>query len=223
MGCHYQFLFNELIFNRIDIDIHKKIRLVITHFNSLTEVASNFQVAITSYQWEHFPPLILNITIASSLTVFEICWWCIIFIQHLWSEIKSEVCYILAWTQWGRAMHICVSKRTIIGSDNGLSPDRRQAIIWTNAGLLLIGPLGTNLSEILIKILTFSFKKMHLKVSSAKQRPFCVGLNLLNVELFRIFCSSCCLHPPPTPKWFRWRSEFRIKLSLQVKQWWYSF
>ena len=29
-------------------------------------------------------------------------------------------------------MHIYVSKLTIMGSDNGLSPDRRQAIIWTN-------------------------------------------------------------------------------------------
>ena len=75
--------------------------------------------------------------------------------------------------------HICVSKRTIIDSDNGLSPDRRQAIIWTNAGLLLFGPLGTNFSEILIGILTFSFKKMRLKVSSAKRRPFCLGLNVL--------------------------------------------
>ena len=47
--------------------------------------------------------------------------------------------------------HICVSKLTIIGSDNGLSPDRRHAIIWTNAELLLIGPWGTNFSEILIR------------------------------------------------------------------------
>ena len=83
-------------------------------------------------------------------------------------------------THWGRVTHICVSKLTIIGSDNGLSPDRRQAILWTNAGLLLIEPLGTNFSEILIEILTFSFKKMHLKVSSAKRRPFCLGLNVLN-------------------------------------------
>ena len=82
-------------------------------------------------------------------------------------------------THWGRVTHICISKLTIIGSDNGLSPDRRQAIIWTNAGLLLIGPLGTIFSEILIKILTFSFKKMRLKVSSAKRRPFCLGLNVL--------------------------------------------
>ena len=41
--------------------------------------------------------------------------------------------------------YICVGKLTIIGSDNGLSPGRRQAIIWTNAGILLIGTLGTKL------------------------------------------------------------------------------
>ena len=75
--------------------------------------------------------------------------------------------------------HICVSRQTITGSDNGLSPGWRQAIIWTNAGILLIGPLGTNFSENLIEILTFSFKKMRLKVSSAKWRPFCLGLNVL--------------------------------------------
>ena len=80
---------------------------------------------------------------------------------------------------WGWVMHICISEPNIIGSDNGLSPGRRQAIIWTNAGILLIGPLGTNFSEILIKIITFSFKKMYLKMSSAKRQPFCLGLNVL--------------------------------------------
>ena len=82
-------------------------------------------------------------------------------------------------THWGRVTLICVNKLTIIGSDNGLSPGRRQAIIWTNDGILLIGPLGTNFSEILIEIDIFSFKKMHLKVSSAKMRSFCLGLNEL--------------------------------------------
>ena len=83
------------------------------------------------------------------------------------------------FTHWGRVTHKCVGNLTIIVSDNGLSPYRRQAIIWTNAGILLIGPLGTNFSEILIEILTFSFTKMRLKVSSAKRRPFCIGLNVL--------------------------------------------
>ena len=36
-------------------------------------------------------------------------------------------------THWCRATYICVGKLTIIGSDKGLSPGRRQAIIWTNA------------------------------------------------------------------------------------------
>ena len=62
-------------------------------------------------------------------------------------------------THWGRVTHICISKLTIVGSDNGLSPGRRQAIIWTNNGILLIGPLGTHFSEILIEIYTYSFKK----------------------------------------------------------------
>ena len=82
-------------------------------------------------------------------------------------------------THWGRATHICVSKLAIIASDNGLSPGRRQAIIETNDGILLIWSLGTNFSEILIKIHSFSFKKMHLKMSSGKWRPFCLSLNVL--------------------------------------------
>ena len=82
-------------------------------------------------------------------------------------------------THWGRVTHICVGKLSIIGSDNGLSPSRRQAIIWTNTGILLIGILGTNFSEISIEIYTFSFKKMHLKMLSGKWRPCCLGLNVL--------------------------------------------
>ena len=90
---------------------------------------------------------------------------------------------VLHLTHWGRATHICVSNLTIIASDNGLSPGRRQAIIWTSAGILLIGPLGTNFSEILVAIITFSFMKMRLKVSSAKWRPCCLGLNVLMPQL----------------------------------------
>ena len=92
---------------------------------------------------------------------------------------KVIIRMIISLTHWG---HICVSKLTIIGSDNGLSPDRRQANIWTNAGILLIGTLGTNFSVILSEIHTFSFKKMHLKTSSAKRRPFCLGLNVLTLN-----------------------------------------
>ena len=102
--------------------------------------------------------------------------------------------------------HICVSKLTIIGSDNGLLPGRRQAIIWTNAGILIIGPLGTNFSEILIEIYIFSFKKMHLKMSSRKWRPFCLGLNVLT-SLDLVQTMACRLvdikpSPKPTMKWW---------------------
>ena len=91
----------------------------------------------------------------------------------------NRIYLIVQLTHWGRVTHICVDKLNIIGSDNGLSPRRRQAIIWTNVGILLIRPLGTNFGEILFRNQTFSFKKMHLKMSSAKWQPFCLGLNEL--------------------------------------------
>ena len=90
-----------------------------------------------------------------------------------WIPMKSNL------THWGRVTHICVGKLIIIGSDNGLSPDRRQAIIWTNAELLSIGPWPTYFSENLIKMQQFSLKKMHVKMSSAKWRLSCLGLNVL--------------------------------------------
>ena len=96
-------------------------------------------------------------------------------------------------THWGRVTHICVDNQTINGSDNGLSPGRRQAIIWTNVAILLIEPLRTNFSEILIAIITFSVKKMHLKMSSGNWRPFRLGLNELSspftvIVLYAISC-----------------------------------
>ena len=50
-------------------------------------------------------------------------------------------------SHWGRVTHICVSKLTIISLDNGFSSGRRQPIIWTNDGILLIRNLGTNLKR----------------------------------------------------------------------------
>ena len=91
--------------------------------------------------------------------------------------------------------HICVGNITIIGSDNGLSPGRRQVIFWISDGILWIRPLGTNFSEILI---AFWLKKMRLNVSSAKWRPICLGLNVLRAlrqhyvdnRLHRHVCST---------------------------------
>ena len=83
-------------------------------------------------------------------------------------------------------MHICVNKIIIIRSDNGLSPGRRQAIIWISAIILSIGTLKINFSEVLIEIHIFSFKKMHMKLSSARWQPFCLGLNELRVACNKI-------------------------------------
>ena len=76
-------------------------------------------------------------------------------------------------THWGRVTHICVGNLNIIGSDKCLSPGRRQAITWSSVGISLIGPLGTNFSEMLIKFHTFSFKKIPLEMSSWTWRPLC--------------------------------------------------
>ena len=87
-------------------------------------------------------------------------------------SLRFALLYQVWLTHWGQVTHKCISKLTINGSDNGLSPGWCQAIIWTSAGILSIGPLWTNFSEILIGIQTFSFKKMHLKMLSGKWRPF---------------------------------------------------
>ena len=81
-------------------------------------------------------------------------------------------------TQWGRLTHIRVSRPTTIGSDNGLLPPQRQAIIWNNAAILFFRSLGTTFSEIEIEMHMFSFQKMYLKMSYGKWRPFCLGPNV---------------------------------------------
>ena len=88
---------------------------------------------------------------------------------HLGGQYWNYYTGALFATHQGRVTHICGND--IIGSDNGLAP--------TNAGILLIAPLGTNFSEKLIETFTFSFKKMHLRMSSGIRQPFCLGLNVL--------------------------------------------
>ena len=123
--------------------------------------------------------------------------------------------YINGLTHWGRVTHICVGKLTINDSDNGLSPGWRQAIIWTNAGILLIGPSGTNFNEILIGIQTFSFKKIHLKMSSAKWHPFCLGLNVLMQERHKSRALAMELHLSCTNPLI-WFTNLSFSLTAQA-------
>ena len=104
---------------------------------------------------------------------------CAYFLFHVSCWFNPSLMWLLQLIHWGRVTHICVKKLTIIVSDNGLSPGRRQAIIWTNAGILLIRTSGTNFSEILDEIHSFSFSKMRLKLSSAKWHLFGLGFNEL--------------------------------------------
>ena len=121
----------------------------------------------------------LDLSYSISYSYTMICNWfsSCCYMTHEWPgdclKINNEIL-----THWGRVTHICVSKLTIIGLDNGLSSSQRQAIIWTNARILLIQTLGTDFSEISSEIHTFSFKKMYLKMLSAKceilSQPQCV-------------------------------------------------
>ena len=124
---------------------------------------------------------------------------------------QVDIMACLALTYWGPMTHLSVSKLNIRGTQESarthmtnvssyswfiidqlyfflqycyiLLPGRHQAIIRINARILLIEPLGTHLSEILVAIYTFSFKKINLKMSPAKWRRFCIGLIVLNTRL----------------------------------------
>ena len=132
---------------------------------------------------------------------------------HILFGLFSWLFYILCYKRNWRVTHICVSNQTIIGSDNGLSPGRRQAIIRTNAGILLIESLGTNYNEILIDIHIFSFKKIHFKMSSGKWRPFCLGLNVLR-KVTWVLRRSEALRAVP---WLRPCTPIRLMQGLRPR------
>ena len=146
-------------------------------------------------------------------------------------------------------VYICIGNLTIIGSDDGLSPVRCQAIIWTNDGVLLIKPLGTNYSEILIEMQTLSCKKMHLKMSSGKCPPFYPCHNILThggrdkmadifqttfsnaFSLMKIYEFSIRFHwslflrfkSTIFQHWFRWWLGADQATSHCLNQWWFNY
>ena len=98
---------------------------------------------------------------------------------------KYNLYYGIAWQSFSSLIEgeWCIytsATYATIGSDNGLSPVWHQAIIWTNAWILLIGLLLTGFNEIFIKIHAFSFAKIHVKMFTWKWWLFCLGLNVLN-------------------------------------------
>ena len=112
-------------------------------------------------------------------------------------------------THWVPGKHICISKLTIIASDNVLSPGRHQA---TNGGILWIGPLGTKFSRTLIEIHEFSFKKMHLKMSFEK----CVNQQN-SWDIVNIFSWSFCFNDKILKAYF---NEITLNtLSTEQNSW----
>ena len=175
---------------------------------------------LSEFNW-----LKIQVTFCSCVYKSQLCFgWCLgsEYASGCWASIMS-LCF-----HWGLMTHICISKLTTIGSgsDNGVSPCRRQATIWTNVGILLIGPLGTNFSEIVIEMCTFSFRKMHLKMSSGKWRQLCIGLNVLNINIKGVLCLASgarCLSMQHSISlvncnWYDFRIACERVMSLRTNQ-----
>ena len=79
------------------------------------------------------------------------------FARHSCVSMKSRHGYLIS--PWCR-INVSVNRANIV-SYNGLSRIRRQAMIWTKAGLLAIGPLGTNVSDISNKIKLYIHEKAY--------------------------------------------------------------
>ena len=122
-------IFKCIFFNELLIPVTISLKSI------LNGLIDNIPLLVQTMAWHRplYEPIMLSlVTPYALLGVIELtCTW-----------------FIGSWNLSYWVTHISVSKLTTIGSDNGLSPGRRQAIIWTNAGILLIWPLGTNFIEI---------------------------------------------------------------------------
>ena len=98
--------------------------------------------------------------------------------------------HVTALTHWGPVAHICISKL-------GHHWFRKQLVAWlapshylNQCWYIVELTIRQKFSEITIEIVTFLFKKMHLKMSSAKQHPFCIGLKVVATKLPQLFLLS---------------------------------
>ena len=111
--------------------------------------------------------------------------------------------------------HICVSKLAIISSDNGLSPGRRHYLNqWWN---IVNSKLRNKLQWNLKRNSYIFIKKMHLKMSSGKSLPFCLGLNVLT-HWGRV-THICVGTPTKTPSHYlnQWWNIVNLNLRNKLK------
>ena len=139
---------------------------------------------ISSAKWQPFCPGGDELTLWLQLVwMHSHIYWevnpCASFQRNVTNYCKAQCKMFGKWWRWEHILvgpfndtYIYTNKLTT----NALSSGWHQAIIWTNGGILSIGPLGTNFSENLIKIYVFSSKKMQLKMSSGKWWQFYLDL-----------------------------------------------
>ena len=79
--------------------------------------------------------------------------------------------------------HIYVSKLSIISSDNGLSPGRRQAIIWTDTGILTLGNKRqwNHNRNLYIIIQENAFENVVREIGDHLSQPRCLNVCMLHV------------------------------------------
>ena len=107
---------------------------------------------------------------------------------------RTKIKHNAGLTHWGRVTHKCVSKLTIIGSDNGLSPGQRQAIIWTSGGMLFIRTLGKSLT----KFIHFHSRKS-IWICDLRNGVYFVPASMIKTIINHIFVISLF----QMPHWFQ--------------------
>ena len=135
--------------------------------------------------------------------------------------LRKKIPALQGLTHRGPVTHVSVNK-AITGSDNGLLPAPCQAIIWTKAGLLPFKPLANEFNWNLNQNKAFSFKKMHLKMWSAKWQPFCLSLNVLHNNIHNLVEPAPNAFRPGGACMHQWTGlSFFLKIQLMIYQQWF--
>ena len=112
------------------------VSLTLKQFWSYIDTWDRYENSICLFFWEingimynsfRYPPIVAFLCDSC----VDVCFWIMLF-WYIAKVFVGDDTFFIQLIHWGRVTHICVSKLTIIGPDNGLSPGRRQAIVWTN-------------------------------------------------------------------------------------------
>ena len=107
------------------------------------------------------------------------------------AKISQTIVAAGMWTHRSWVTYICVGNLTTIGSDKGLSPGQRQAITWTNVGILLIGPPRNKLQWNVYRNSYIFTQENSFEIVVCKWRPFCLGLNVLTHRSWVTYICVC--------------------------------